>query len=212
MFAAITRSFVRALAKQSQQPAELLGRLNELLYDELSAVGMFVTAQLVYIDLSRRELIAASAGHCPVLLMSTGPDPVQALRTTGTPLGILPNTLYRQQTVPFAEPGGLFLYTDGLTEGLNPAGEMFGQDRLIDWLRDHCQLPGGTDQLRDELAAELGDFRSGAALRDDQAFLILAEAPAMAKFPSRRFRATDDLNLTASELPKARLAPALLAI
>jgi serine phosphatase RsbU (regulator of sigma subunit)/anti-sigma regulatory factor (Ser/Thr protein kinase) len=204
MFAAITRSLVRALAKQSQQPAELLGRLNELLYAELSVVGMFITAQLVFVDLSHREIIASSAGHCPVLLMSDGPDPVRALHATGTPLGVLPKVAYSQQTVPFEQPGGLFLYTDGLTEAFNPDGEMFGQDRLMEWLRDHAHLPGGTNQLRDELAAELSGFRSDAPLRDDQAFLILAEAPVQAGFWPRQF--------TPAKRRSSRPAPMPLAL
>jgi len=203
MFASITRSLVRALARQSQQPAELLGRLNKLLYAELSAVGMFITAQLVFVDLSRRELIAASAGHCPLLLLSTGSDPVRTLHTTGTPLGILPDMVCRQQTAPLARPGGLLLYTDGLTEALNSAGERFGQKRLMEWLRRHCRLPGRTDQLRDQLAAELTGFRAGAPLRDDQAFLLLTETSAPVGARRRRVRRAKNPNST---FPRQRVA------
>jgi serine phosphatase RsbU (regulator of sigma subunit)/anti-sigma regulatory factor (Ser/Thr protein kinase) len=175
IFATITRSLLRALAVRSHHPAKLLKRLNELLYAELSSVGMFITAQLVFIDLKRRQLVAASAGHCPVLMLSG--ETVKALGVTGTPLGILPHATYRQQTATLAQPGGLLLYTDGLTEALNPAGEMFGQERLADWLRARVPLPATAEGMRDELAAELSRFRGPAALRDDQAFLILAEEP-----------------------------------
>jgi serine phosphatase RsbU (regulator of sigma subunit)/anti-sigma regulatory factor (Ser/Thr protein kinase) len=176
IFATITRSLLRALAVRSHHPAKLLKRLNELLYAELSTVGMFITAQLVFVDLKRRMLVAASAGHCPVLTLSG--DTVKPLGVTGTPLGILPNATYRQQTATLAQPGGLLLYTDGLTEALNPAGEMFGQERLADWLRARAPLPATAEALRDELASELRQFRGATALCDDQAFLILAEDPA----------------------------------
>ncbi len=175
IFATITRSLLRALAVRTHHPAKLLKRLNELLYEELSSVGMFITAQLVFIDLHRRLLVAASAGHCPVLTLSG--QTVKTIGVSGTPLGILPNATYRQQTATLAQPGGLLLYTDGLTEALNPAGEMFGQDRLADWLRARAPLPATAEQLRDELAADLSRFRGPAALCDDQAFLILAEDP-----------------------------------
>ena len=175
IFATITRSLLRAMAVRIHHPAKLLERLNELLYEELSSVGMFITAQLVFIDLKRRQVVAASAGHCPILLLSG--ESVRALGVTGTPLGILPNSTYRQQTATLGHPGGLLLYTDGLTEALNPAGEMFGQDRLADWLRARAPLPATAEALRDELAAELYRFRGPTALRDDQAFLILAEEP-----------------------------------
>ncbi|HVS52560.1 MAG TPA: SpoIIE family protein phosphatase [Opitutaceae bacterium] len=173
MFATITRSLLRALASRSHHPAKLLRRLNELLYEELSSVGMFITAQLVFVDLAERHLVAASAGHCPILIASG--DQVRTLSVTGTPLGILPDATYRQQSAKLPAPASVLLYTDGLTEALNPAGEMFGHDRLADWLRQNFPRARSTEQLRDDLAADLARFRGGAALRDDQAFLLLSE-------------------------------------
>lgn len=182
MFATIMRSLLRAMAVRSHHPAKLLKRLNELLYEELSTVGMFITAQLVFVDLQRRHLVAASAGHCPVLIASG--DTVRALRVTGTPLGILPNATFRQQTATLASPAGLLLYTDGLTEEMNSAGEMFGPERLADWLRARARLERPAEAMRDELAAELARFRGPTPLRDDQAFLLLAEkSPAPAARP-----------------------------
>jgi serine phosphatase RsbU (regulator of sigma subunit) len=173
MFATIMRSLVRAMAVRSHHPAKLLRRLNELLYEELSTVGMFITAQLVFVDLQRRQIVAASAGHCPIFILSG--ESVRTLRAAGTPLGILPNASYRQHTATLASPAGLLLYTDGLTEALNPIGEMFGQERLATWLRDRAALGQPAETLRDELAAELARFRGTAPLRDDQAFLLLTE-------------------------------------
>jgi serine phosphatase RsbU (regulator of sigma subunit) len=175
IFATITRSLLRAMAVRSHHPAKLLKRLNELLYAELSSVGMFITAQLVFVDLERRQIVAASAGHCPILLLSG--ESVRTLNITGTPLGILPNATYRETSATLDQPGGLLLYTDGLTESMNTAGEMYGHDRLAEWLRARVPLPATAEQLRDGLALEMNQFRGGAPLRDDQAFLLLAEDP-----------------------------------
>ena len=65
MFAAILRTALRAAPDVLEQPAELLRRANRLLYEELSVVDMFITAQLVLIDAKKRKLTIASAGHCP---------------------------------------------------------------------------------------------------------------------------------------------------
>src|SRR5207244_13408913 len=56
MFAATLRSLLRALPELTHQPSELLSRVNRLLFDELSEVDMFITAQLVYVDASQRRL------------------------------------------------------------------------------------------------------------------------------------------------------------
>jgi serine phosphatase RsbU (regulator of sigma subunit) len=188
IFATITRSLLRAMAARSHHPARLLKRLNDLLYPELSSVGMFITAQLVFVDLRRRQLVAASAGHCPILAISG--DTVKTLRLTGTPLGILPSATYRQTTATLAAPGGLVLYTDGVTESINAAGEMFEHERLAESVRTHVSQHATAEQLRDALAAELGQFRGGTALRDDQAFLVLVE--------ESRARADGDLPAAAS--------------
>jgi DNA-binding Lrp family transcriptional regulator len=59
---------LRAAPEWMDQPATLLERANRLMYEELSAVDMFITAQLVFVDAKNRVITAASAGHCPGLL------------------------------------------------------------------------------------------------------------------------------------------------
>ncbi len=175
MFATITRSLIRAMSVHHCQPAELLGRLNALLYEELSAVDMFITVQLALVDLRWRHVLAASAGHCPILLVSGDPLSVRSLSPTGAPLGILPDVNYDQQCTTLDDPACLMIYTDGLTEALDPSGEMFGAERLSNWLRRNVCFPCAANQLCGLLAAELNRFRAGTPLRDDQTFLILAD-------------------------------------
>jgi phosphoserine phosphatase RsbU/P len=69
----------------------------------------------------------------------------------------------------------VLLYTDGLTEARNSAGEFFGQERLIKWFK--CTTQAGKDaaELKDDLAAELLAFQSTSSLNDDQTFLIMTE-------------------------------------
>lgn len=187
MFATIMRSLLRALVARSRRPGHLLRRLNELLYDELSSVGMFITAQLVVVDFARRTIVAANAGHCPVMIFSG--DTVRPMRVAGTPLGVLPNSTYREATTTLASPAGLLLYTDGVTEALNPKGEMFGYDRLAESVRDRFKLAKTAEAFRDGLADELCQFSAGEPLRDDQAFVVLLEhatAAAGSKAPFTR--------------------------
>jgi anti-sigma regulatory factor (Ser/Thr protein kinase) len=175
LFATHVRGILRGLSVRTEDPSQFLNRLNRLLYSELSAVGMFVTALVVVVDLKSRRVTAASAGHCPPLYIPPGVKDVRALTAQGIPLGILPDTTYHSETAAMGNPGLLFLHTDGLTEACNPAGEMFGQERLMAWLRDNS-LPGrSATELRGRLLSELNQFRGGNAMADDQTFLLLAE-------------------------------------
>ena len=175
MFAAILRSLVRAVPEWMNQPAALLTRVNRLLFEELSGVDMFITAQLVYVDGRNRRIIAASAGHCPVLLAVDAEGNVKMLSPEGLPLGILPDTTFSNHTEILPRNARILLYTDGLTEARNSTGEFFGQDRLVKWLKRTAQARKGAEELKDELAAELTAFRSSSNQSDDQTFLIMTE-------------------------------------
>src|SRR5213078_2814923 len=61
LFAATLRTLIRAMAEWTHRPGELLARVNRLMYDELSGVDMFITAQLALADTRQGRLIVASA-------------------------------------------------------------------------------------------------------------------------------------------------------
>jgi len=85
LFAALLRSLIRANLSRSFRPAEVLGQINRFLFDDLSAVDMFITAQIVLLDCSARHLIIGNAGHNPLLLGSADSKEVQQLRRKGCP-------------------------------------------------------------------------------------------------------------------------------
>jgi sigma-B regulation protein RsbU (phosphoserine phosphatase) len=174
MFAATLRGLLRAAPEMATQPGALLGRVNRLLYDELSNVEMFITAQLVFVDVLSRRIITANAGHCPVLLQSPLRKNISAIAPDGLPLGILPDTTFYDQTADLEARSRLILYTDGLTDAQSSSSECFGQPRLLQWLEKTSARNAA--ELKESLAAELNNFRGTTALADDLTFLIFAEA------------------------------------
>ncbi len=170
------RGLLRGLSARYQDPAALLDRLNRLLYEDLYAVGMFITAQVAVVDGRTRQIVAAGAGHGPLLHVSVGGD-VEPLATHGMPLGTMPEARYESRTTILGRPGTLLLHTDGLVDMRNAAGEIYGAARLISWLRANIGRGRSATELRGRLAAELKRFRGGAPMTDDQAFLLLTEDP-----------------------------------
>jgi len=168
MFAAILRAVLRATPELNREPAALLSRVNRLLFDELSEVDMFITAQLAFVDVKARKLIVGSAGHCPLLIADA--SGVRSLSPEGMPLGILPDTEFVSETVNLPEHCRVLLYTDGATEATNATGERFGQARLMEWL-NHTRGPAG--ELQGNLANRLAEFQFKTGLNDDQTFLII---------------------------------------
>jgi sigma-B regulation protein RsbU (phosphoserine phosphatase) len=165
---------LRASPELTRQPAALLGRVNRLMFRELSDVDMFITAQLAHVDGATRKMTAASAGHCPLALAGAGP--VRAISPEGMPLGIRPDTVFEEATADLPENCRVLLYSDGLTETPGPDGKHFGQARLFDWLQKTADARRAADELSRELVATLDRHHSldaGTGLRDDQTFLLL---------------------------------------
>jgi serine phosphatase RsbU (regulator of sigma subunit) len=174
MFAAILRGVLRAAPEWTHQPEKLLERANRMLFEELSGVDMFITAQLIFVDVAEERLAVASAGHCPLLLGTGGEAPIRTIAPEGLPLGILPDATYAAHTERLPRHSRVLLYTDGLTEARNSRGEFFGQERLINWFRKTLRTSRSADQLKEELAMELTEFQSQTPPADDQTFLIMA--------------------------------------
>lgn len=174
MFAAILRSILRGAPELVNQPAALLSRVNGLLYQELSEVDMFITAQLCFVDMQTREIVVASAGHCPALIFC-GNDPApKVVSPEGMPLGILRDTLFTEQREPLSSGCRIVLYTDGVTDCRNSSEEFFGRERLVQWM-GACSELRTAEELKDALATELKTFQEATGPFDDQTFLILAE-------------------------------------
>jgi serine phosphatase RsbU (regulator of sigma subunit)/anti-sigma regulatory factor (Ser/Thr protein kinase) len=183
MFAAIFRSQIRARLDLAARPSHFLGWLNETLFPDLHRVDMFITAQLAYVNLGTRMLRLASAGHPPLLIADSAGE-VRELGPQGLPLGIVQRHAYDEACLALETGTSVFLFTDGLTEARNPAGEFFGIEELKRWLADAQRRNLPVPQGCADLHARLQRFQDNAALADDQTYIWLCEDPAAAR--SRR--------------------------
>ena len=174
MFAATLRSLFRAMPRGEVRPSQLLIQANRLLYRDLSAVDMFITVQVLHVDGVTRQVRVANAGHCPALMAAGGPALAQALAPEGLPLGVLEDAEYSDQEATLTPGARLLAYTDGLVETRNPAGDLFGYERLGEWLATKARNSSSVQSMKQELIAELTRFQRSDVLQDDQTFLILA--------------------------------------
>jgi serine phosphatase RsbU (regulator of sigma subunit)/anti-sigma regulatory factor (Ser/Thr protein kinase) len=175
LFATTMRGLLLGLAERTSEPAQLLSGLNRLLYKELSSVAMFITAQIVHVDLKTQVLTAASAGHCTPLFIPFESHSVKSLAMQGLPLGVLPDTVYPHIAARMGSPAILLMYTDGLIDARNSEGEPYGKRRLKSWLFANSDPGTRAPEQRDRLVTELNRFRGDTVMDDDQAFLLLTE-------------------------------------
>jgi sigma-B regulation protein RsbU (phosphoserine phosphatase) len=115
--------------------------------------------------------VVGSAGHCPLLV--AGGSGVKSLSPEGMPLGILPDAVFTDETADLPANCRVLLYTDGLTEAMDAAGERFGQERLTEWFQESRGQARPARELQYELANHLAQFQAKSGLNDDQTFLIM---------------------------------------
>lgn len=96
----------------------------------------FVTFVVCVLDPARHEMTIVGAGHAPPLLRRRQGQ-VEAIGEAciGLPLGVSPDTHYAQTVVPIAPGDAVVLYTDGITDAMNPSDQLFGKERLLNELR-----------------------------------------------------------------------------
>jgi sigma-B regulation protein RsbU (phosphoserine phosphatase) len=96
---------------------------------------IFITLFYGIIDLVEKTMTCLRAGHTPILFRSSVHEPARLLQPAGIAIGLEQGPLFDKilqvETIPI-ESGNFFVfYTDGLTEGMNPAKEEFGEERLL---------------------------------------------------------------------------------
>jgi len=168
---AITHSIAHAAPGPPDPPANLLNHVNHQLATHYTARNeAFVTAFYGTYDPVRRELTYASAGHNPPRLKRCEDGSIISLDNVGNlPLGVFADQEYEQFTQVLRPGDQIVFYTDGITEATNPAGEMFGLQRL-DQVLENCHL--SANGLIEEVLGALEQFTAGRPAADDRTILV----------------------------------------
>lgn len=169
--ALILATFQAAIKSEVRNQYEIkrvLRNVNRLLC-ESTRPEQFVTAFYGVLDLSRRVLTYANAGHNPPVLLRAG-GKIEMLDEGGLILGAFPEAAYEQARVDLKPGDLLFLYTDGATESVGADGEEFGLERLIQLLRDRRDAPAG--EIRLAIEEEILRHCGGQA-SDDVTLVVL---------------------------------------
>jgi serine phosphatase RsbU (regulator of sigma subunit) len=150
-----TRSMLRALARASNSPGEVLEQVNDLLVSDIPA-NMFVTCFYAILEPESGRLRYANAGHDLPYLHRNGY--AEELRARGMPLGLMPGMSYEEKEIELDVGEGVFFYSDGLVEAHDPKGEMFGFPRLRALVAHHNEEERSLgDFLMEELYSFVGE-------------------------------------------------------
>ncbi len=133
-----------------------------------SSTRKFVTLFFAVFDPVRGEVRYLNAGHNPGVRIARGEATL--LPSGGPPIGILPDVVLRESSVPLAPGDTLVLYSDGITEAVDAADEEFGLERLVALVKSGAEEP--PEKLSVRIFESVSEFTRGVAQYDDQTVLI----------------------------------------
>jgi sigma-B regulation protein RsbU (phosphoserine phosphatase) len=171
--AALLMSFLRASLRAGIQvgyaPHIAMSKVNNLLWDSVEE-HQFITAIYGILDETNRTFVFSNAGHNPPLLIK--PDGEYRYVEYGdTPLGMFYDARYHQHFIRFEEGQTMVIYTDGITEAANEAGEEYGTERLAKSVLAGLHLPA--KKLIDHIRKDVADFTERKFLDDDGTLFIV---------------------------------------
>ncbi len=174
MLMSVCRSVLRSQAPGCLSPAVLLKALHRVMFDDLRE-DMFVTVLYLVLNTQTLDLKLARAGHERPLLISGRNGTLTPLESPGAAIGLTPNEVFdsviRDAAVTLRPGDRIVLFTDGITEAVNAAGEEWGLSRLAQALRPEGE-PASADLL-DRVRREVLAFAGDQPAYDDMTMVAL---------------------------------------
>lgn len=170
LLSSMLQASLRTQAGSVNSPAMILGNINRLMYRS-TAIQQFATFFLARVDGERMVLTFSNAGHNWPLLLRRGGERA-FLEEGGLILGIMEDVAFEEGRVSLGAGDLVVLYTDGISEAMDAAGEQFGEERLCAVVDG---LPRGLParQVGEHLMAALHSFLDGVEPQDDMTLVVL---------------------------------------
>jgi serine phosphatase RsbU (regulator of sigma subunit) len=174
LITAMMRALVEKFSAAPADPAAMLARINQSLFEILNHTGvtLFATAFYLIADVRRSRILYANAGHPNPLLLHRSRGELEQMSSNGGAgpvLGLFDNVDYQTCECPIEEDDFIMLFTDGLFEVEAPDHQFYTLERLNAAVRQRARLRSA--ELFDQLFAEIRSFSNQKEFSDDVCLL-----------------------------------------
>ena len=150
--------------------SEAIKKLNNQLCEE-SGSGLFVTLSYLIFDTETASVSYSSGGHLPLIIARENEtEPLVIDLKEGTPLGLFEGD-FSEEKIQYKKGDKFILYTDGVTEAMDPKGEMYGQERLVDLVKKNSSL--GPEEIVELIQNEINKFEGKQKQHDDITAMVV---------------------------------------
>ena len=169
IFMAVTRTLIRATAVAGRSPLEILTKVNAQLAKENQA-SLFVTMILGIVDTQTGRMVYGQGGHNPPIRVPLKGKPTYE-PPGGMPLGVFDDAKFGERELVLEKGETLLVYTDGVTEAMNLAKDLFGEDRLERAVEGGAVL--SAEKLTERVVEKVEEFVGEAERSDDITLLAI---------------------------------------
>lgn len=163
LFMCVTVTALRSAAQQHRELSQVINQANRLLCAQ-NEMSMFSTVFYGVLDLAERRLEYVNCGHNAPYVLGLGGGSY-SLGGRGPPLGLFPEAEWPSLEIPLIPGAGVFIFSDGVTEAVNPLDEEYGDQRLEARLRARGRR--GADKLIRSVMDDVEAFAEGCEQFDD---------------------------------------------
>ncbi len=168
LMASLIQGAFFATSSLDSRLSEIVARVNRYI-SERAANARFVT--VFYCLISEEGTMRwVNAGHCPAIVVRTSGH-IETLPAGGPPVGLFPDAEYPESSASLTPGDKVVIYSDGVSEAHNAAGQEFGEKRLVDAVAKNVSLSAA--ELFVALESAITTFTAGAPQKDDLTLLVL---------------------------------------
>ncbi len=164
------RTVLHLIISPDRDAATILTWINRGITGSIS-IDHFATLAYLAFDRNDKEIVYSNAAHHPLLLYKKGLNKLVEIDTPGLPIGIEKNTKYAQKRFGVEKGDIVILYTDGIIEAMNEAGEQYSIGSLKKIVMDNVSL--SAEELVDKIKSDLVGFIGKARQHDDETIVVM---------------------------------------
>jgi sigma-B regulation protein RsbU (phosphoserine phosphatase) len=173
LFMSMAKTHLRNYATVGLPLGEVAVRANQQLCYK-NEEGMFVTVFICVLDLETNDVCFVNAGHNPPFIRHGDSGFTMLDTKANLVMGMMENVPYKEQHIQLQPGDCLYLYTDGVTEALNPQQKLLGNDYLKEMLNRHKADAADAETFVEALYKEVDAFADGEKQADDITMLYIS--------------------------------------
>ena len=169
LIAAMIKVAMQSVVSSASNPGDVLRGLNRILAGQLRS--QFVSAAYLWLDMETRKGFYSAAGHPPLLCWRQ--DKLERIESNGLLIGVKPDSQYPVCEIPLNFGHRFLLYTDGVIEPENAAGDSFGDGKLEQVVRNSHSRPPA--ELSEQLLSAIRHWQPASVTQQDDITLIIID-------------------------------------